>query len=348
MVSAPCRPEVVRGSPRRTAPARTAPRGMRAFEYGGLGGIASPYRVHARQATTRVGRTYVRLHLAATLRRLAPVAQWIEHWFPEQGPQVRILPGAPRRCRRGAGQSRGSTQVPGCARRVEERELDRDLVAGRPCPVVDLEPVVAGSEVVDRDRLTVQIATVGTGARVRPGPVVVAPLEVEVEVRRQGRRRTTPHRSVVVDGIDVELEVLARHAVDALADARCLGDHRPLDRRLCRTGGDDAAAAVSPFCCGGSVKESDFELCNRLRRHRHGLGQIALQLYARVALDRLSCAGAQEGQRHRPAVDRDGLLVGAASAQKSVLLSVTLTPIRCPAGIFQSADQRSSGILPLP
>ena len=133
-------------------------------------------------------------------------------------------------------------------------------IAGRARPVVDFEAVVARDEVVRADRLTVQRAAVRTGGELRPGPVVVPTLEVQVEVRRQGRRHATLHAGVVVHGIDVELEVLARHACDALADARRLCDDRdPSYRRLCRTGGD-GAIRVSPFCRGGSAKESDSEL----------------------------------------------------------------------------------------
>src|SRR3954470_18022829 len=110
------------------------------------------------------------------------------------------------------------------AGRVQERELDRDRIAGRACPVVDLEAVVTRGERVRADRLAVQGAAVRAGAELRPGPVVVPTLEIQVEVRRQGRCHATLHAGVVVDGVHVELEVLARPAWDALADARRLRD----------------------------------------------------------------------------------------------------------------------------
>jgi hypothetical protein len=53
----------------------------------------------------------------------------------------------------------------------------------------------------------------------------------------------------------------------------------------------------------------------------------------------------RNGSVTAPPVTVTVCIVGDASSQKSVLLAVTLTPIRCPAGIFQSADHRSSGIL---
>src|SRR3954452_7231644 len=119
---------------------------------------------------------------------------------------------------------------PGWARGVQNRELDRSLFASWPCRVVHLEPVVAGRQPGCTDRLTVECAAVRAVGEIRPGPVSVLSLEVEVEVSGQGRCRTTLQAVVVVHGIYVELEVLARHTRDALAGSRRLRDDRPLDR----------------------------------------------------------------------------------------------------------------------
>src|SRR4051794_9986744 len=108
--------------------------------------------------------------------------------------------------------------------------MDRNLIAGRPRPVVHLETVMAGSQAGRTDRLTVECAPVRAVGEIRPGPVSVLSLEVEVEVRGQGRCHATLQSGVVVHAIYVELEVLARHTRDALAGPRRLCDDRPLDR----------------------------------------------------------------------------------------------------------------------
>src|SRR5918999_3511811 len=74
--------------------------------------------------------------------------------------------------------------------RVEERDRQPHLVGGRPRPVVNLDPVAAGLQALDPHGLVGQ-APGRAGAEVaRPAAVRVPLLQVEVDVRRRGRRCT--------------------------------------------------------------------------------------------------------------------------------------------------------------
>src|SRR3954452_10078512 len=111
--------------------------------------------------------------------------------------------------------------------------------------------------------------------------------------------------------------------------------------------GTTPPVSVSPLCCGGSVEDLDSELA-------------IVSGGTVTVLDRYLCSCVpgspwivvvrllrRKGSATVPPLTVTECSVGDASSQKSVLLSVTLTPIRCPARTFQSADQRSSGIRPL-
>src|SRR4051794_3965871 len=107
-------------------------------------------------------------------------------------------------------------------------------------------------------------------------------------------------------------------------------------------------SVVSPFCRGGSAKELDCEPAivsggTVTVSDRYPWSWVPGSPWIVVVRWR-----PRNGSVIAPPVTATVCIVGAASSQKSVLLSVTLTPIRCPAGSFQSADHRSSGILVSP